>query len=167
MLFSELAEAAEFDVYSKYAHDVTSPNCRETLNALLSKPCVNSTLSTAGQGMKLSLKYYLPALLLNPIRHFFSYLDYIRLLSKLSGAAEDRETLTQVEGLLKPLQIELGQYALSQSVSRSTLLPPQVRARRQAALDRIHELEKIVENWDSKDIGQCCNEFIRGKLLSH
>ncbi|KRT85020.1 Pleckstrin homology domain containing protein, partial [Oryctes borbonicus] len=163
--FEELAEAAEFDVYSKYAQDVTAPSCRETLNTLLAKPCVNNALQTAGQGMKLSLKYYLPALLLTPIRHCFSYLDFIRLLSNLSGAPEDRESLTQVEGLLKPLQLELGQYALSQSVSRNTLPPPQARARRQAALDRVHELEKIVDNWDSKDLGQCCNEFIREDVL--
>lgn len=38
-----------------------------------------------------------------------------------------------------------------------------IRVRRQAALDKIHELEKSVENWDSRDVGQCCNEFVRGK----
>lgn len=103
-----MAEAAEFDVYSKYARDVTSPACRETLNSLLSRPEVNSALVTAGQGMRLALKYYLPALLMGPIRHCFSYLDFIKLLRGLSESPEDRETLTQVEGLLTPLQLELG-----------------------------------------------------------
>lgn len=46
---------------------------------------------------------------------------------------------------------------------RSSAPVLQVKARRQAALIKIHELEKIVENWDSKDLGQCCNEFVRGK----
>jgi son of sevenless-like protein len=104
----ELAEAAEFDVYIKYAKDVTAPTCRETLNNLLSRPEVESALITAGQGMGLALKYYLPALLMGPIRHCFSYLEYITLLRGLSVAPDDRETLTQVEGLLKPVQIELG-----------------------------------------------------------
>lgn len=36
------------------------------------------------------------------------------------------------------------------------------RARRQAAMKKINELQKSIEGWDSKDIGQSCNEFIRG-----
>ncbi|KAJ8929658.1 hypothetical protein NQ314_017641 [Rhamnusium bicolor] len=163
--FEELAEAAEFDVYIKYARDVTAPTCRETLNSLLSRPDVQSALTTAGQGMPLALKYYLPALLMGPIWHCFSYLDYIKFLRGLSPSSEDRETLTQVEGLLKPLQIALGNCVPSQVLPRSAAPLPQVRARRQAALIKIHELEKIVENWDSKDLGQCCNEFVREDVL--
>lgn len=159
--FEELAEAAEFDVYAKYARDVTAPTCRETLNALLSRPEKEGAIFTAGQGMPLALKYYLPALLMGPIRHCLSYMEYIRLLRGLSEAPEDRETLTQVEGLLKPLQIELARCTTAQNlVTRSS-----PRARRQAALDKIHELEKIVENWDPKDVGQCCNEYITGVLV--
>lgn len=101
-----MAEAAEFDVYIKYACDVTAPSCRETLNNLLSRPKA-TTLITAGQGMSLALKYHLPVLLMGPIWHCFSYLEYIKLLGGLSPASEDRETLTQVEGVLKPLQMEL------------------------------------------------------------
>jgi son of sevenless-like protein len=41
----------------------------------------------------------------------------------------------------------------------------QVRARRQAALDKLHEIEKNVENWDPRDLGQCCNEFVREDIL--
>ncbi|XP_017780094.1 PREDICTED: protein son of sevenless isoform X2 [Nicrophorus vespilloides] len=160
--FEELAEAAEFDVYKKYAKEVMSSTCRDTLNNLLSRPDVDNALSTAWHGMKLALKYYLPALLLGPIRHCFTYMDYIKLLRGLSGIDEDKETLIQVEGLLKPLQSELGR-CMSHSKPRNTQM--HARARRQAALHKIHELEKIVENWDSKDIGQCCNEFVREDVL--
>lgn len=51
----------------------------------------------------------------------------------------------------------------NQNLPRSSAPLPQVKARRQAALIKIHELEKVVENWDSRDLGQCCNEFVRGK----
>ncbi|CAH1118521.1 unnamed protein product [Phaedon cochleariae] len=163
--FEELAEAAEFDVYIKYSRDVTTPTCRDTLNLLLGRPDVQSALCTAGQGMPLALRYYLPALLMGPIWHCFSYLDYVKLLRGLSPSSEDRETLTQVEGLLKPLQIALGNCAPAQSLPRSLAPLPQARARRQAALIKIHELEKVVENWDSKDLGQCCNEFVREDVL--
>lgn len=102
------------------------------------------------------------------------------ILRGLSEAAEDRETLTQVEGLLKPLQIELStgevNFFVSRLICRSfpdrvasiQSLPrnsTNVRARRQAALDKMQELKKNVENWDTKDVGQCCNEFVRGESL--
>lgn len=108
LILAELAEAAEFDVYIKYARDVTAPSCKETLNNILSKTQVQRALNTAGQGMSLALKYYLPSLLMGPIWHCFSYVDYIKLLRGLSPSLEDRETLIQVEGLLKPLHITLG-----------------------------------------------------------
>lgn len=75
-MFAELAEAKEFDVYCKYGRDVTSSSCRQTLLELLTRQ--QATLNTAGHGMALALKYYLPALLTHPIWHFFSYMDYIR-----------------------------------------------------------------------------------------
>ncbi|XP_060532869.1 protein son of sevenless isoform X2 [Cylas formicarius] len=164
--FEELAEAAEFDVYVKYAREVTAPTCRETLNNLLARPEMQGALHTAGQGMPLALKYYLPALLVGPIWHFFSYMEYIRLLIGLSPALEDKETLTQVEGLLKPLQIELNRCVPSQSIPRSCATLNQVKTRRSTAIVKIQELERIVENWDSKDLGQCCNEFIREDVLT-
>ena len=38
------------------------------------------------------------------------------------------------------------------------------RARRQLAIEKTRELQSTVEHWD-KDVGQCCNEFIRGNLI--
>lgn len=97
---------------------MTAPICRETLNTFLEKPEVESALNTAGQGMKLALKYYLPHLLLGPIRHCFSYIDYIRLLRELSEAPEDTESLSQVEGLLQPVHVELSKLTKTLSYTR-------------------------------------------------
>ncbi|KAL1502670.1 hypothetical protein ABEB36_007783 [Hypothenemus hampei] len=161
--FEELAEAKEFDVYCKYGRDVTSPFCRQTLLDLVSRN--QAALITAGHGMALALKYYLPALLTHPIWHFFSYMDYIRLLIGLSPAPEDKEMLTEVEGMLKPLKDELTHCVPPQPNSRGSATLNQVKTRRSAAIEKIQDLEKIVENWDSKDLGQCCNEFIREDVL--
>lgn len=45
---------------------------------------------------------------------------------------------------------------------KDTGLRMQSRARRQAALEKTSELQKTVDGWDQRDVGQCCNEFIRG-----
>ncbi|XP_035913002.1 protein son of sevenless isoform X1 [Anopheles stephensi] len=161
--FEELAEAAEFDVYAKYAMDITSVIAKEALANLLARPEVASSLMSAGHGFKEAVKFYLPKLLLGPIGHAQLYLDYIKVLLQLSPSQEDKESFEQVQGLLKPLQCEL------QSIS--SLLPKEYftrvnsRARRQSAIEKTRDLQNTVEHWD-KDVGQCCNEFIREDTLA-
>nr|XP_050847424.1 protein son of sevenless isoform X6 [Vespula vulgaris] len=162
--FEELAEAAEFDVYIKYAKDVNSSASKEVLINLLSRPEANAALRAAGHGFKEAVKYYLPKLLLQPVWHCFLYFDYIKVLQKRTPNTEDGETLEQVQGLLRPLQMELMQSVASLP-KKDTGLRMQSRARRQAALEKISELQKTVDGWDQRDVGQCCNEFIREDTL--
>lgn len=84
-----------------------SSKSRDALARLLSRPAVENTLHTAGQGLREAIKYYLPKLLLTPVWHCFLYFDYIKKLHKLTPINEDRESLEQVEGLLRPLQVKL------------------------------------------------------------
>lgn len=162
--FEELAEAAEFDVYIKYAKDINSLASREVLTNLLSKPEANNGLRAAGHGFKEAVKYYLPKLLLQPIWHCFLYFHYIKVLQKRTPNIEDGETLEQVQGLLSPLQMELLQ-SMASLPKKDTGLRMQSRARRQAALEKTSELQKTVDGWDQRDVGQCCNEFIREDML--
>ncbi|XP_014598589.1 PREDICTED: protein son of sevenless isoform X4 [Polistes canadensis] len=162
--FEELAEAAEFDVYIKYAKDINSSASKEVLTNLLLRPEANAALRAAGHGFKEAVKYYLPKLLLQPVWHCFLYFDYIKVLQKRTPNTEDGETLEQVQGLLRPLQMELMQSVASLP-KKDTGLRMQSRARRQAALEKISELQKTVDGWDQRDVGQCCNEFIREDTL--
>lgn len=82
-------------------------------------------------------------------------------MHKRTPNIEDSETLEQVQGLLRPLQMELLQ-SMASLPKKDTGLRMQSRARRQAALEKTSELQKTVDGWDQRDVGQCCNEFIRG-----
>lgn len=97
----------------------------------------------AGHGFKEAVKYYLPKLLLQPIWHCFLYFDYIKVLHKRTPNTEDGETLEQVQGLLRPLQMELMQSVASLP-KKDTGLRMQSRARKQAALEKISSMCLIV-----------------------
>lgn len=164
--FEELAEGAEFDVYDRYAKDVLSAHCRDALQAVLSRPDVGHALATGGHGFREAVRYYLPKLLVTPVYHCFTYFDAIRVLHRLSPSKEDRESLEQVEGLLKPLQVELER--LLQSYSPSSFVLPKrkpseagglmgplirtgllggPRSSRPAALCKLQELQRSIEGW--------------------
>lgn len=106
---TELAEAAEFDIYEKYAEDITSDECKDALQNLVNQQD-SIKLSSAGQGFKEAVKYYLPKLLLAPIWHAFSYFEYVRSLMDLSTSQEDKEVFEQVQGLLSPLETSLKEH---------------------------------------------------------
>ncbi|EDW77739.1 uncharacterized protein Dwil_GK24390 [Drosophila willistoni] len=161
--FEELAEAEEFDVYKKYAHDVTSQASRDALSQLLAKPDALSLIS-AGHGFRDAVKYYLPKLLLVPICHAFVYFDYIKHLMDLSSSQDDIESFVQVQGLLHPLHCDLEKVMAG--LSKDRMVPVSGRVRRQLAIERTRELQLKVEHWDDKDVGQNCNEFIRDDSLS-
>lgn len=160
--FEELAEAAEFDVYEKFAKDITSVEAKEALANLMSRPEANS-LKSAGHGFREAVKFYLPKLLLGPIGHAQLYLDYIKILLQLSPSQEDKESFVQVQGLLKPLQ--LGLQSISSLLPKEYFARVNSRARRQSAIEKTRELQNSVEHWN-KDVGQCCNEFIREDTLA-
>ncbi|XP_065078372.1 protein son of sevenless isoform X2 [Ochlerotatus camptorhynchus] len=161
--FEELAEAAEFDVYAKYAKDITSVQAKEALANLLAKPQASTLLMSAGHGFREAVKFYLPKLLLGPIGHAQLYLDYIKILLQLSPSQEDKESFEQVQGLLKPLQCEL--QGISSRLPKEYFARVNSRARRQSAIEKTRDLQNSVEHWD-KDVGQCCNEFIREDTLA-
>lgn len=104
-----MAEAAEFDIYEKYAEDIMSAECRDALQDLVNQQDV-SKLSSAGRGFREAVKYYLPKLLMAPIWHAFSYFEYVRSLMELSPSQEDKEVFEQVQGLLSPLETSLKEH---------------------------------------------------------
>uniref|UniRef100_A0A336MNH1 CSON003850 protein n=1 Tax=Culicoides sonorensis TaxID=179676 RepID=A0A336MNH1_CULSO len=143
--FEKFAETAEFDVYIKYSQDVTSESAKQCLANLLERPEAN-LLQFASFFFELAVKYYLPKLLLGPIIHAFLYMDYIKILLKLSPSQEDRKSFKKVKRILKPLQIKLLKIEASMPmtiISEST--------RKEMAIKKKTEMENTVEHWDKDE----------------
>ncbi|KAF6210835.1 hypothetical protein GE061_013946 [Apolygus lucorum] len=163
--FEELSEAAEFDVYGRYAKELVGAGWLESLSAESNNPDVSNALQSAGQGFREAVKYYLPKLVIAPISHCFLYFEYIKILHRLSPSEDDRESLKQVEGVLKPLQVILNGPEVSNLLKREMPVRTNSRMRRQQALEKTNELQRTIDGWDVKDIGQYCNELVREDVL--
>ncbi|CAD0206917.1 unnamed protein product [Chrysodeixis includens] len=176
--FEELAEVEEFRAYVRYANIVTRKESRDALQNIVDDPVLSERLDTAGHGFRLAVKYYLPKLLLAPVAHVFLYHNYVLALLQIAPASEDRESFKQItpasEDRESFKQVECNLHPIKKLLIKALGNGPKIdatlrmasRARRQLAIEKCNELARIVDNWDSRDIGQCCNEFIREDTLS-
>ncbi|XP_045770071.1 protein son of sevenless-like isoform X3 [Maniola jurtina] len=163
--FEELAEVEEFRAYVRYANIVTQKQSRDALQKVVDDPVLAERLDTAGHGFRLAVKYCLPRLLLSPVAHVFLYHSYVRALLPVAPSHDDRESFKQVECNLHPIE-KLLTKALGNGPKLEGAIRSANRARRQLAIEKCNELTKLVDNWDSRDVPQCCNEFIREDTLS-
>jgi hypothetical protein len=131
-VFEDMAEAAEFDVFTTFAQDVMpyrsmSPNgllsvmpskSYERLNQLLNDTWITNSLSTGGQGFLPAVRFVLPKLLNAVVIHCFTYFEYISVLQKLSPCSEDQESFHQAECLLTPLKRELEERVMGKKTEK-------------------------------------------------
>ncbi|GIY92459.1 son of sevenless homolog 2 [Caerostris extrusa] len=166
--YLELAENQEFDVYDKYAHDILMIESRDKLMTLLQQPNVKHSLQSAGHGFTQAVKYVLPKLLLGPIFHCFMYFDFLKVLKKLTPSDEDKDSLEQAEGVFQPLKAELERLCNSILPKRKqgeAFSRMYSRSNRQASIQKMNELQRSIDGWEGKDIGQCCNDFVMDGIL--
>ncbi|RVE40371.1 hypothetical protein evm_014979 [Chilo suppressalis] len=153
--------------YREYSHQerVQRSALQNIVDILREFTELSERLHTAGHGFRLAVKYYLPRLLVAPIAHVFLYHHYVLALLQIAPATDDRESFKQVECNLHPIK-KLLIKALGNGPKIDATLRMAVRARRQLAIEKCNELARLVDNWDTSDTGQCCNEFIREDTLS-
>jgi len=65
-------------VYDRYS-EAFNDECRKRLDELLSRPDIESKVSTAGHGIMEVVKFYYPKLLLEPFYHCTQYFDFIKV----------------------------------------------------------------------------------------
>ncbi|MGH0141484.1 UNVERIFIED_CONTAM: hypothetical protein FKN15_021451 [Acipenser sinensis] len=136
--FEDLAEELAFDPYETYAQDILRQGFHDHFLSQLSKP-----------GAAL----------------------YLQQLEEKSEDEEDKECLKQAITALLNLQSSmericsksLAKRRLSESACR--FYSQQMKGK-QLAIKKMNEIQKNIDGWEGKDIGQCCNEFIMEGTLT-
>uniref|UniRef100_A0A670HML5 SOS Ras/Rac guanine nucleotide exchange factor 1 n=1 Tax=Podarcis muralis TaxID=64176 RepID=A0A670HML5_PODMU len=136
--FEDLAEELAFDPYESYTQDILRTGFHDHFLSLLSKP---------GAAF------------------------YLQQLEEKSKDQEDKECLKQAITALLNLQSSmericsksLAKRRLSESACR--FYSQQMKGK-QLAIKKMNEIQKNIDGWEGKDIGQCCNEFIMEGTLT-
>uniref|UniRef100_A0A8C5G6A3 Son of sevenless homolog 2 (Drosophila) n=1 Tax=Gouania willdenowi TaxID=441366 RepID=A0A8C5G6A3_GOUWI len=136
--FEDLAEEQAFDPYETLSQDILSKDFHEHFNNLMARPTVGL---------------------------------YFQQLQERSEDQDDRECLKQAITALLNLQCSVDRIYAKHQPRRKPGYPMyrlysrQVRSK-QLAIKRMNEIQKSIDGWEGKDIGQCCSEFIlEGPLL--
>nr|XP_033793063.1 son of sevenless homolog 1 isoform X2 [Geotrypetes seraphini] len=169
--FEDLAEELAFDPYESYAQEILRPGFHDHFLSQLSKPGAAFYLQSIGEGFKEAVQYVLPRLLLAPVYYCLHYFEFLKQLEEKSEVDEDKECLKQAITALLNLQSSmericaknLAKRRLSESACR--FYSQQMKGK-QLAIKKMNEIQKNIDGWEGKDIGQCCNEFIMEGTLT-
>uniref|UniRef100_A0A8C6J6K3 Uncharacterized protein n=1 Tax=Melopsittacus undulatus TaxID=13146 RepID=A0A8C6J6K3_MELUD len=163
--FEDLAEEQAFDPYETLSQDILSPQFHEHFNNLMAKPAVALHFQSTAEGFKEAVRYVLPRLMLIPVYHCLHYFELLQQLQECSEDEEDRECLKQAITALLNLQCSMERIYSKHSPRRRPGEPVcrfyhrQIRSKH-LAIKKMNEIQKNIDGWEGKDIGQCCNEFI-------
>ncbi|XP_030881548.1 son of sevenless homolog 2 [Leptonychotes weddellii] len=162
--FSCLLEQA-FDPYETLSQDILSPKFNEHFSKLMARPAVALHFQSIADGFKEAVRYVLPRLMLVPVYHCWHYFELLKQLKACSEEQEDRECLNQAITALMNLQGSMDRIYKQYSPRRRPGDPVcpfynrQLRSKH-LAIKKMNEIQKNIDGWEGKDIGQCCNEFI-------
>ncbi|XP_066486222.1 son of sevenless homolog 2 [Tiliqua scincoides] len=163
--FEDLAEEQAFDPYETLSQDILSRVYHEHFNNLMVKPAVALHFQSVADGFKEAVQYVLPQLMLIPVYHCLHYFELLQQLQECSEDEEDCECLKQAITALLNLQCSMERIYNKHSPRRRPGEPVfwfynrQVRSKH-LAIKKMNEIQKNIDGWEGKDIGQCCNEFI-------
>ncbi|MEJ1269372.1 hypothetical protein NN561_000181 [Cricetulus griseus] len=121
--------------------------------------------SSIAEGFKEAVRYVLPRLMLVPVYHCWHYFELLKQLKARSEEQEDKECLNQAITALMNLQGSMDRIYKQHSPRRRPgdsvclFYNRQLRSKH-LAIKKMNEIQKNIDGWEGKDIGQCCNEFI-------
>ncbi|XP_064148515.1 son of sevenless homolog 2 isoform X4 [Loxodonta africana] len=163
--FEDLAEEQAFDPYETLSQDILSPKFNEHFSKLMARPAVAVHFQSISDGFKEAVRYVLPRLMLVPVYHCWHYFELLKQLKACSEEQEDGECLNQAITALMNLQGSMDRIYKQYSPRRRPGDPVcpfynrQLRSKH-LAIKKMNEIQKNIDGWEGKDIGQCCNEFI-------
>uniref|UniRef100_A0A4W4DVF3 Son of sevenless homolog 1 (Drosophila) n=1 Tax=Electrophorus electricus TaxID=8005 RepID=A0A4W4DVF3_ELEEL len=169
--FEDLAEELAFDPYETYAQDILRPGFHDHFLSQLSKPGAAFYLQSICEGFKEAVQYVLPRLLLTPVYHCLHHFEILKAQLHKSEDDEDKECLKQAITALLNLQSSMERIC-SKSLAKRRLSESACRFYSQQmkgkhlAIKKMNEIQRNIDGWEGKDIGQCCNEFIMEGTLT-